>query len=192
MTGTILGTIADPSGAAVPGAKVTLSNAGTGFNRQTTTDSTGFYEFLSVPVGENYAVEVEVSGFRKSTQTGIKLLVNQRYRADFQLAVGEITQSVEVSASPVQVESTSTQLGDVIEDRKMMNLPLNGRSYIDLLGLQAGVVPITWMAVGGELQRDWARETSAQAFAEILAAHGGGSGIAYAWEMQLLATGARA
>ena len=57
---------------------------------------------------------------------------------------------------------------------------------------QAGVVPITWMAVGGELQRDWARESSAQAFAEILAAHGGGSGVAYAWEMQLLAKGARA
>jgi len=57
---------------------------------------------------------------------------------------------------------------------------------------QAGVVPITWMAVGGELQRDWAREASAQAFAEILTAHGGGSGVAYAWEMQLLATGARA
>jgi nicotinamidase-related amidase len=52
---------------------------------------------------------------------------------------------------------------------------------------QAGVVPITWMAVGGELQRDWAREASAQAFAEILAAHGGGSGVAYTWEMQLLA-----
>jgi len=57
---------------------------------------------------------------------------------------------------------------------------------------QAGVVPITWMAVGGELQRDWAREASAKAFAEILTAHGGGSGVAYAWEMQLLATGARA
>src|SRR5437867_12546701 len=143
VTGTILGTVTDPSGANVPGAKVTLSNTGTGFNHQATTDSTGFYQFLSVPVGENYAVEAEVSGFRKSTQTGIKLLVNQRYRADFQLVVGEITQSVEVSANAVQVESTSTQLGDVIEDRKMMNLPLNGRSYIDLLGLQAGVVPIT-------------------------------------------------
>jgi nicotinamidase-related amidase len=57
---------------------------------------------------------------------------------------------------------------------------------------QAGVVPITWMAVGGELQRDWARETSSQAFAEILTAHGGGSGVAYAWEMQLLAKGASA
>src|SRR5213594_36997 len=143
VTGTILGTVTDPSGATVPGTKVTLSNAGTGFNHQTITDSTGFYQFLSVPVGENYAVDVEVSGFRKSTQTGIKLLVNQRYRADFQLVVGEITQSVQVSANAVQVESTSTQLGDVIEDRKMTNLPLNGRSYIDLLGLQAGVVPIT-------------------------------------------------
>ena len=81
--------------------------------------------------------------FKKSTQANIKLLVNQRYRADFQLVVGEITQSVEVSANAAQVESTSTQLGDVIEDRKMTSLPLNGRSYIDLLGLQAGVVPIS-------------------------------------------------
>ena len=58
--------------------------------------------------------------------------------------------------------------------------------------VQAGVTPITWMAVGGELQRDWARESTGNAFAEILAAHGGGSGVAFAWEMQLLATGARA
>jgi Carboxypeptidase regulatory-like domain len=143
VTGTILGTVTDPSGAAVPGATVTLLNPDTGLNRKTTTDSTGSYQFLVVPVGENYAVEVEVSGFKKSTQANIKLLVNQRYRADFQLVVGEITQSVEVSANAAQVESTSTQLGDVIEDRKMTSLPLNGRSYIDLLGLQAGVVPIS-------------------------------------------------
>jgi hypothetical protein len=143
VTGTILGTVIDPSGATVPGASVTLTNPETGLNRKTSTDSSGFYQFLAIPVGENYVVEVEVSGFRKATQPGIKLLVNQKYRADFQLVVGEITQSVEVSANAAQVESTSTQLGDVIEDRKMTNLPLNGRSYIDLLGLQAGVVPIT-------------------------------------------------
>ncbi len=142
VTGAILGTVTDPSGAAVPGATVTLGNADTGLTRKTATDSTGFYEFLVVPVGENYVVEVEATGFRKSTQSGIKLLVNQRYRADFQLVVGAVTQTVEVSAAVVQVETTSTQLGDVIEDRKMTNLPLNGRSYIDLLGLQAGVVPI--------------------------------------------------
>jgi Carboxypeptidase regulatory-like domain len=143
VTGTILGNVTDPSGAAVPGAEVTLSNVAIGFNRKSTTDSVGFYQFLVVPVGENYTVEVELKGFQKSTQPGIKLLVNQKYRADFQLVVGEVTQTVEVSANVAQVESTSNQLGDVIEDRKMTTLPLNGRSYIDLLGLQAGVVPIT-------------------------------------------------
>ena len=139
--GAILGTVTDPSGAAVPGARVTLRNPDTGLVRNTTTDSTGSYEFLAVQVGEHYVVEVEASGFRKASQIGIKLLVNQRYRADFSLVLGATTQSVEVSANPAQVEATSTQLGDVIEDRKMTALPLNGRSYTDLMGLQAGVVP---------------------------------------------------
>ncbi len=143
VTGTILGTVTDPSGAAVPGAAVTLNNPNTGLARKATTGSTGVYEFLVVPVGENYVVEVSAAGFQKATQTGITLLVNQKFRADFQLVVGAVTQTVNVSAELAQVETTSTQLGDVIEDRKMTGLPLNGRSYIDLLGLQAGVVPIT-------------------------------------------------
>jgi len=143
VTGTILGNVSDPSGASVPGAAVRLSNPDTGMTRETTTDPTGFYQFLAIPVGDNYVVDVEIKGFKKATQTGIKLLVNQKFRADFQLQVGEINQSVEVTANTAQVESTSNQLGDVIEDRKMTSLPLNGRSYIDLLGLQAGVVPIT-------------------------------------------------
>ncbi len=143
VTGTILGTVTDPSGAAVPNAAVTLRNPDTGLNRKVSTDASGSYEFLVVPVGENYTLDVEAAGFRKSTQSGIKLLVNQKYRADFQLLVGAVTQTVNVSAEAAQVETTSTQLGDVIEDKKMTNLPLNGRSYLDLLGLQAGVVPIT-------------------------------------------------
>jgi hypothetical protein len=143
VTGAILGNVTDPSGASVPGAAVRLSNPDTGLTRATTTDPTGFYQFLAIPVGENYVVEVEVTNFRKSTQSGIKLFVNQKYRADFQLVVGEVSQSMDVLANASQVESTSNQLGDVIEDRKMTSLPLNGRSYIDLLGLQAGVVPIT-------------------------------------------------
>jgi hypothetical protein len=88
VTGTILGNVTDPSGAAVPGAEVTLSNAATGLNRKASTDPVGFYQFLAVPVGENYTVEVELKGFQKSTQPGIKLLVNQKYKADFQLVVG--------------------------------------------------------------------------------------------------------
>jgi len=85
----------------------------------------------------------EAAGFQKAREAGIKLLVNQKYRADFQLVVGALTQTVNVTAEAAQVETTSNQLGDVIEDRKMTSLPLNGRSYIDLLGLQAGVVPIS-------------------------------------------------
>jgi hypothetical protein len=143
ITGKIIGTAVDPTGAVVPGAKVTLRNPSTGLLRTTQTDATGSYEFLLVPVGENYTVEVEAGGFRKALQEGITLLVNQVYRTDFHLQIGSTTQSVQVSAEAAQVETTSTQLGDVIQSRKMETLPLNGRSYIDLMGLQAGVVPVS-------------------------------------------------
>jgi hypothetical protein len=142
VTGTILGTVSDPTGATVPGASVTLTNPNTGITRKTTTDVTGSYQFLSVPAGANYVVTVEASGFKKASQSGILLLVNQNFRGDFKLPIGTVAESVNVSAQTVQVETTSTQVGDVIQDKKMANLPLNGRSYIDLLGLQVGVVPI--------------------------------------------------
>jgi len=153
--GAILGTVTDVSGALVPGAKVVLRNASTGLVRDAETDANGNYEFLVVPVGEGYSVEVEAPNFRKSTQSDIKLLVNQRFRADFRLEVGSVADSVTVSASAAQVESVSTQLGDVIEDKKMQDLPLNGRSFLDLMGLQAGVVPLastgSGQAVSGNL-----------------------------------------
>lgn len=143
ITGTILGQVSDPTGAAVPGAKIALHNSQTGFSRQGQTSPSGSYEFLAVPVGAGYAVEVEAPGFQTASQTGMTLLVNQQYHADFQLVVGAITQTVEVSAAAAQVETTSTQVGDVISSNKMSSLPLNGRSYLDLLGLQPGVVPIS-------------------------------------------------
>jgi hypothetical protein len=143
VTGSILGTVRDSSGAVVPGARVIVRNSSTGLTRRTVTNSTGGYEFLDLPVGSHYSVEVQASGFSRMVQTGITLLVNQKYRADFRLAVGAVSQIVRVTAQQTQVETTSTQLGDVISDRKMETLPLNGRSYIDLLGLQAGVAPMT-------------------------------------------------
>ena len=142
VTATIWGTVRDPTDAVVPGAKVTLRNADTGLVRGTVTSGDGSYELLAVPVGQGYSVEVEAQGFRKSTQSPIKFLVNERFRADFKLEVGSIQEAVTVGANSVQVDAVSTQLGDVIEDKKMQDLPLNGRSYLDLLGLQAGVVPI--------------------------------------------------
>jgi hypothetical protein len=144
VTGSIFGAMLDPSGAAVPNATVTLKHATTGLSRRVQTDASGNYEFLSVPVGENYSLQAETPGFQTSVQTGITLLVNQKYRADFKLVVGAVSQTVEVSSSTTQVDTTSTQLGDVIESKKMTGIPLNGRSYIDLMGLQAGVIPVSF------------------------------------------------
>lgn len=143
ITGTISGVVKDQSDANVAGASVTLRNADTGLMRTVKADTLGTYEFLSVPVGENYSIEVEAPGFQKTFVSKLRLLVNQRFRADVQLTVGTLSQEVNVTAAEAQVETISTQLGDVIQDRKMTSLPLNGRSYIDLMGLQAGVVPIT-------------------------------------------------
>jgi len=141
VTGKILGTVTDTSGAAVVGATVTLHNGLTGYERTEKSDAEG-YQFLAVPIGEGYEVTVETAGFRKAIQSGIVLLVNQDFRADFKLQVGTTTQTVEASAVAMQVESTSTQLGDVIQDSKMTQMPLNGRSFVNLIGLQAGVVPV--------------------------------------------------
>ena len=143
VTAGIQGTVTDPSGAIVPNATVTLKNPDTGLDRHNQTDTSGTYQFLSVPVGDKYVLEVEAQGFRKSVQTGITLLVNQKYRADFVLVVGAVSQTVDVSTTTTQVDTSSTQLGDVIESKKMTGIPLNGRSYVDLMGLQAGVIPVS-------------------------------------------------
>ncbi len=142
MTGKILGTVNDSSGAVVIGATVTLHNNLTGYQRTVKSDSAG-YQFLAVPIGEGYEVTVAAPGFRNDVQSGIVLLVNQDFRVDFKLQVGAPTETVQATADEIQVETTSTQLGDVIQDSKINDMPLNGRSYIDLVGLQAGVIPKT-------------------------------------------------
>ncbi len=109
-------------------------------SRTTTTDAAGEYRFLSLPVG-TYKIEAELAGFQKFVADNIVLTVDQQHRVDVTLQVGSLQQTVEVSANAVQVETTSTQLGQVIDDKQMLNLPLNGRSYIDLLAIQAGVAP---------------------------------------------------
>jgi len=143
VSGRFLGRVTDASDAAVPGANVTLRNINTGLVRETSTDRFGDYEFVAVPVGDGFDITVEAPGFQKAEQTGLRLLVNQDFRVDFKLQVGKVATTVTVSGAPVQVESVSTQLGEVIQDEKMGALPLNGRSYLDLLGLQTGVVPVS-------------------------------------------------
>jgi Carboxypeptidase regulatory-like domain/TonB-dependent Receptor Plug Domain len=157
VTGTISGSVTDSSGAAVPNASVTLQNSRTGLSRTTTTEANGSYGFLDVPTGDGYSVAVEAQGFEKAVNTNLALLVNQTYRSDFKLKVGSVQETVSVSSAAAQVETTSTQMGEVIGAKKMTDMPLNGRSYIDLLALQPGVVPLTSNAsnndtvVSGEL-----------------------------------------
>src|SRR3954451_20268885 len=149
VTGSILGTVRDPTGAVVSGASVKAIHLATNETRTATSDDTGAYRILALPVGR-YTVEVTQPGFRKFIASEIELTVNEQRRVDVSLQVGAMEQQVEVTAASVAVETTNTQLGQVIEQKKILGLPLNGRSYIDLLGLQAGVAPTTT----GAMQQD--------------------------------------
>jgi hypothetical protein len=138
--GSILGTVRDATSATVPNVAVTITSVETNLTQQAVTDATGEYRFLAVPVG-TYKVEASHAGFRTFIAGNVLLAVNQERRVDISLNVGSLEQKVEVNAAAVQVETTSTQLGTVIDEKNILNLPLNGRSYIDLLSIQAGVAP---------------------------------------------------
>jgi carboxypeptidase family protein len=140
--GRLLGTITDPRGNVVPGAKVTATETATAGTQTITTDSRGFYSFQSLPVGR-YEVEVDASGFKPLRRTGVVIDVNSKVVVDAALAIGERTETVTVSESAAHVETADTQMGQVITGKQMTAVPLNGRSYTDLLALQSGVVPVT-------------------------------------------------
>src|ERR1051326_2625077 len=140
VTGTILGTVRDQTGAAVPQVTLIATNVDTNLRRETISNAVGEYRILTLPIG-NYKVQASAPGFESFVVTGIELTVNQEHRVDVTLALGSTQQQIEVSAAALQVETTVTQLGQVIESKKAVELPLNGRSYVDLLSLQAGVIP---------------------------------------------------
>ena len=140
--GSLLGTITDPNGAAIPGAQVTATETGTSVKLTNTTDGRGFYSFQSLPVG-GYDVEVRASGFKPLRRTGVAIDVDSKVVVDASLTIGERTDAVTVSESAAHVETVDTQLGQVITGKQMTAVPLNGRSFTDLLSLQSGVVPVT-------------------------------------------------
>ena len=140
VTGQILGNATDSSGSAVTGVAVTATNSESNLVQRTTTNSTGEYRFLSLPAG-TYRIEAELAGFQKFVETNVVLTVNAERRVDIRMEIGNVQQRIEIAANAVQIETSSTQLGQVIDDKQMVNLPLNGRSYIDLLSIQAGVAP---------------------------------------------------
>jgi len=151
VTGSILGVVRDPTQAVVAGARIVATNLETNLSRETTSAVDGSYRILALPAG-TYKVTATASGFQQYTTTDIDVKVNDQLRIDILLVVGSVQQEVNVTANAVQVETASTQLGDVIESKKILALPLNGRSYIDLLGLQAGVAPDSAGTIGGDRQ----------------------------------------
>ena len=142
VTESILGVVRDRTNAVIVGAHVVATNVETNFSKAAISGSDGQYRILALPAG-TYKLSAGAPGFQLFTTTDIDVKVNDQLRIDVTLDVGSLQNEVTVAASAVQVETESTQLGDVIESKKMLSLPLNGRSYLDLLGLQAGVVPVT-------------------------------------------------
>ena len=134
------GTVTDQSGGVVVGAKVILTNTGTGISRNASSGNDGGYAFDLVQVGK-YKLTVEKSGFTTFIQDGIVLELNQNGRADVSLKVGQATQTVEVTANVAQVDTTSAVLGKVENERAIRDLPLLDRDTLQLGLLQAGVFP---------------------------------------------------
>src|SRR5580658_1753109 len=149
--GSLLGTITDPSGRPVPEVRVTATDPATTVTQTITTDTRGFYSFQSLPVGR-YDVEADASGFKPLRRTGVVIDVDSKVVVDASLAIGERTDAVTVSESAVHVDTADTQKGEVITGKQMTAVPLNGRSFTDLLALQSGVVPVT--SLTSETQQD--------------------------------------
>ncbi|HVB33679.1 MAG TPA: TonB-dependent receptor [Patescibacteria group bacterium] len=138
-TASILGTVKDPSGAAVPGVTVVATNVDTGATRTATTDAAGNYNVVQLPVG-HYSVRVSRAGFKTITHSGITLSVAQNAVINFTLQVGATQQTVTVTAAVPLVNTTNATLGGLVSNQTLEQLPLNGRDYVSLTLLQAGVI----------------------------------------------------
>jgi len=137
---TITGNIIDPTGAAVPGAKVTVTETATGLSYSLTTDQAGVYVRPALKPG-TYTVQVEANGFKTSTQTGVLLTAGDRVAANFVLQIGEATQNVEVTSAAPLLETENTNMGGDLNSRATADLPLGGQREIAYLArLSVGVV----------------------------------------------------
>ena len=139
VTGTILGTVADTTGAVLPGVTVTVKHTETGLTRTLVTDSNGEYTAASIPTG-TYTVTGEISGFKSVSLSNVQVGVDQRVRADIKLEVGAMTESVEIVAQTPLVQTSSSDLSTTVTEEQMKRLPLNGRNFVSLTRLIPGVL----------------------------------------------------
>ncbi len=138
--GSIVGNVADPSGAAIGSTEVVLTNLGTNEKRTETTNAEGLYQFVNVVPG-TYSVQVEKPGFKRTLRSPVTVETQTTSKIDLALQVGDVSQTVEVSAQTPLLTPESSSLGQVIDERKTVELPLNGRNPLNLVALVPSVVP---------------------------------------------------
>lgn len=141
-TGEVNGAVTDPTGASVPAASVRLINQATGIETQTTPNQDGRFIFVNVRPG-SYVLRVQAQGFKAAQTPAFDVGVSQTVTQDVALTVGDVSQTVEVSAGGELVQRSSTELGTVIQERAVQDLPLNGRNFTQLLTLTPGVTPVS-------------------------------------------------
>jgi hypothetical protein len=137
-TGSITGTVTDPSGAIIPGATVTLVNQGTGLKLTTVTNASGNYTFTPIRIG-TYTVQASFKGFQQAVHKDVVVQVTQQVTVNFTLQPGAVTQVINVTAAPPLLQTGTASVGQVVNQRQVNNLPLNGRNYTFLAQLAAGV-----------------------------------------------------
>jgi hypothetical protein len=145
--GKITGVVKDKSGSVIPGAMVVIKNVQTGAKLTATTDQDGLFTFPVLSVGQ-YQVDVTVDGFQPYKKTGLAIEINSALVLDVILQIKEQDQSIVVTEGTAQIETTDTQLGQVLGSKKVTEIPLNGRSYTELFATQVGVTPLTTMGAG--------------------------------------------
>ena len=135
----ISGTVKDQTGAVLPGVEITLTQIGTSATRMTLTNESGAYSLPNLPVGP-YKMEATLSGFVTFVQTGIVLQVNSNPAINVVLQVGQVSQTLEIQADVAMVETRSTGVGQVIDNQRVLEMPLNGRNLTDLILLSGAAV----------------------------------------------------
>src|ERR1051326_2454472 len=143
IPGRISGTVTDPSGAVVPGATVTVTNEETGVARSVTSNATGFYVVTNLPVG-TYNVAAEQKGFARMSKGGVRVDADARVTVDVALQPGQISQTVEVTATAVEaVNTVSGEISRTVDEKSVQDTALNARNFMELVGLVPGVVRTT-------------------------------------------------
>jgi carboxypeptidase family protein len=139
VTGTILGSVTDSTGAVMPGATVTMTHLGTGLVRTVVTDAAGEYTAPSLPTGK-YSVRAELSGFKTATVPSIEVGVDQHVRINVKLEIGAVEESVTVTGASPLVQTSTSELGTTVQEEQIKTLPLNGRNFVNLTRTVPGVV----------------------------------------------------